>query len=112
MAVSQGQIAYVLEQLERLGSVAAKKMFGGAGLYFEGLFFGLIDSGDQFYLKVDDTNRADFEMAGSTPFMPPGMRPMSKGMPYMTVPEDVLEDPDELAVWVRKSVAVAARSRR
>jgi len=40
------------------------------------------------------------------------MRPMSKGMPYMTVPEDVLEDPDELAVWVRKSVAVAARSRR
>ncbi len=111
MAVTQGYIEYVLEQLERLGTVTAKKMFGGAGLYFQGLFFGLIDSGDRFYLKVDDTNRADFETRGSEPFNPPSSRPMGKGMPYMTVPEDVLEDPDELAVWARKSVTVAAKKK-
>lgn len=112
MAVSAGYIAYVLEQLERLGPVSARKMFGGAGLYCDGLFFGLIDSGDRFYLKVDDSNRQDYEARGSVPFAPPTPRPMTKAMPYMTVPEDVLEDPDELAVWARKSVAVAAKGKR
>jgi len=87
-------------------------MFGGAGLYSEGLFFGLIDSDDRFYPKVDDSNRADFEARGSTPFASPTPRPMSKAMPYMTVPEDVLEDPDELAIWARKAIAVAARAKR
>lgn len=112
MAVTQGYIDYVVEQLEPLGTVTPKKMFGGAGLYFQGMFFGLIDSSDRFYLKVDDSNRSDFEARGSEPFRPPSTRPMSKGMPYMTVPEDVLEDPDDLAVWARKSVAVAAKGKR
>ena len=112
MAVSAGYIAYVLEQLERLGHVSARKMFGGAGVYCDGLFFALITSDDRFYLKEDDTNRADFEARGSEVFNPPSSRPMSKGMPYMTVPEDVLEDPDELSIWARKSVAIAARAKR
>jgi DNA transformation protein len=108
VAVSKSQINYVIGQLERLGPVTFKKMFGGAGLYADGHFFGLITSQDEFYLKVDDANRADFEARGSTYFNPYGV-PDRKPMPYMTVPEDVVEDPDELAAWARKSVAAAAR---
>lgn len=112
MAASAGTIAFVLEQLERAGPVTAKKMFGGAGLYCEGLFFGLIDSDDRFHLKVDDSNRADYQARGMKAFAPPSPRPMSKAMPYMTVPDDVLEDPEELAVWAKKAMAVAAKGRR
>lgn len=111
MAVSKGQIDYVRAQLERLGPVTIKKMFGGAGVYADGLFFGLIDSNDVFYLKVDDTNRADYEARGSTLFNPHMKSGRSMTMPYMTVPEDVLEDPEELAQWARKSVAVAAKGK-
>jgi DNA transformation protein len=111
VGVSKSQIEYVIGQLEKLGPVTAKKMFGGAGLYADGVIFGLIDSQDVFYLKANDSNRADYEERGQTPFNPYGDdRPAV--MPYMTVPEDVLEDPDELAAWARKSVSISAKAKR
>jgi DNA transformation protein len=109
VAVSKAYRDYVLEQLERTGPVTFKSMFGGAGLYADGLFFGLISSQDVFYLKVDDASRPDYQERGGQPFAPFGEKAM---MNYFTVPEDVLEDPDELAVWARKSIAVAARTRK
>jgi DNA transformation protein len=107
MAVSKAYRDYVLEQLERTGPVTFKSMFGGAGLYADGLFFGLISGQEVFYLKVDDTTRPDYQDRDSQPFAPFGEKAM---MNYFTVPEDVLEDPDELAVWARKAIAVAART--
>ena len=65
---------------------------------------------DVVYFKVDDTTRRDFEAAGSHPFRPfEGASEMSG---YWSVPADVLEDTDGLAVWVGKSVAVASRAKR
>jgi DNA transformation protein and related proteins len=55
MSVSNDFVEYVIEQLRLLGRVAARRMFGGVGLYVEGLFFGLIDD-DTLFLKVDDSN--------------------------------------------------------
>lgn len=109
MAASSGYVAYVLEQLEALGPVSAKPMFGGRGLYFEGLFFGLISSQDELYFKIDDANRGMFEERGCAVFQP---MPGKGSMNYMTVPEDVLEDPRELADWARSSVAAAGRKAR
>ena len=108
MAVSAGYKEYVLEQLERLGPVTAKRMFGGLGLYCDGLFFGLVDD-DVLYLKVDDQNRTRFEERGCTAFMP---MPGKASMNYFTVPEDVIEDPAELAEWARGSLAAAGRKGR
>jgi TfoX/Sxy family transcriptional regulator of competence genes len=61
----------VLEQLQGAGPVTAKKMFGGVGLYIDMVFFGLI-ADDVLYLKVDDSNRADYEAEGMKPFKPFG----------------------------------------
>jgi len=63
MAVSVGYRAFVMEQLEHAAPVAHRRMFGGVGLYSEGLFFGLM-ADDTLYFKVDDGNREDFEEAG------------------------------------------------
>jgi DNA transformation protein len=108
MAVSKGYRDYIIEQLHGLGPVTVRRMFGALGLYADGLFFGLIDD-DQLYLKVDETNRGRFEDRGSKAFAP---MPGKASMNYFAVPEDVLEDPSDLAEWARLSVAVAARKKR
>ena len=69
LRASSGFRSFVLDQLEPLGSIVAKAMFGGVGLYCGGVFFGLI-ARDVLYLKVDATNRGDYERAGSQPFRP------------------------------------------
>jgi DNA transformation protein len=81
-------------------------MFGGVGLYADGLFFGLLDD-DTLYLKVDDTNRNDYVSRGCAPFRPLKNDPDAYSMSYFQVPEDVLEDSDALRPWARKSIAVA-----
>ena len=64
MSVSPSYKAFVLEQLSAAGAVTARTMFGGVGLYCQGLFFALIDD-DTLYLKVDDASIPDFEREGS-----------------------------------------------
>src|SRR5688572_6857293 len=106
LAVSDGFRAFVLDQLEELGDVMPRSMFGGVGLYRNGVFFGIL-AGDVFYLKADDETRAEFEAAGSQPFNPyPGR---AGTMQYFSVPIAVLENPPELAAWSRKALGAAMR---
>ncbi len=106
MTVSDGFIDFVLDQMEGLGAVSHRRMFGGVGLYFEDLFFGLI-ADDVVYLKVDESTRARYEAAGTKPFRPYGEG--SYSMSYYEVPASVLEDRDKLKAWAMQAVAVAAR---
>jgi DNA transformation protein and related proteins len=107
MAVSNDYLDYVTEQLSEFGAITIRKMFGGAGLYFDDFIFGLITGSDMFYLKVDGTNKADYESKGMTAF---GATEKSKGMPYYEVPVEVLEDRTELAIWAMKAFEVAVKS--
>src|SRR5688572_2808270 len=108
MPVGAAFLQYVLEQLERAGKVTSRRMFGGVGLYGDGVFFGLIDD-DTLYFKVDDTTRADYEARGGKAFRPYKDRP-EVSMTYYTVPADILDDAEELVAWARRSIAVAASS--
>lgn len=83
-------------------------MFGGVGIYSADMFFAVIDD-DWLYLKVDDTNRADFEGRGLKPFQPFGEG--GEVMQYYQVAEDLLEDLDQFRVWVDKAIAVARAKR-
>ena len=108
MTVSSDFLAYVLDQLAGLGGVSSRRMFGGAGLYCDEFFFGLI-SEDTLYLRVDDSNRGDFSSRGAAPFRPYADRP-ELSMSYFEAPADVLEDAHQLATWARRSVEVAQRA--
>jgi DNA transformation protein len=99
--------AFVLGQLEALGDVTPRSMFGGVGLYCRGLFFGII-ARDVLYLKVDDLTRGEYELAGTGPFKPYPKR--SGTMQYYAVPLDVLESPLDLVAWARKAVGAASRA--
>jgi DNA transformation protein and related proteins len=108
MSVSPGFQTFVLDQLRRVvPSVRSRRMFGAAGLYGNDLFFAVIDD-DILYLKVDDATRGDFEARGM-----PAFRPSEEmtSMNYFQLPEEVLEDADELRRWVERSLEVARRAK-
>jgi DNA transformation protein and related proteins len=104
LKVSSAFRTFVLDQLEELGDVTPKPMFGGVGLYHRGVFFGIL-ARDTLFLKVDAANRTDYERAGMRPFKPYPDR--SGTMRYYAVPVEVLESAPELAAWARKAVAAA-----
>ncbi|MBI5431317.1 MAG: TfoX/Sxy family DNA transformation protein [Planctomycetes bacterium] len=95
---------HVLDRLGRVAPVVAKRMFGGFGLYVDGVFCALIADG-RLYFKVDDSNRADFERAGMEPFQP--FPDQATTMGYYEVPERVLADDARLKPWVEKALGVA-----
>lgn len=95
----------MLEQLAPLGQVASRRMFGGVGIYANGLFFALIDD-DVLYLKGDESLKPEFEAAGSQAFAPFGD---DKPMSYWSAPAEALDDQDILLDWSRKALAVAGR---
>ena len=108
MAVTDSFVTLVLEQLDPLGPIVSKRMFGGVGLYAGDLFFALI-AGDVLYLKADESTRDAREKAGARPFQPFPDRPKGKGrMQYYSVPAAILEDAEALLAWAKAAVAIAA----
>ncbi|MFH1722000.1 MAG: TfoX/Sxy family protein, partial [Candidatus Altiarchaeota archaeon] len=67
---------------------------------------------DVFYLKVNDTNRVDYESEGMGPFKPFESKKRDRTMPYYEVPADVLESPPELEDWARKAYSVAVSTKK
>ena len=104
MRVSDGFRSYALDQLSSVQALRARPMFGGFGLYAGDAFFGIL-AADVLYMKVDDSNRADYVKAKAPAFKPFVDRPMS--MSYFAVPVSVLEESQTLAVWAARSIAVA-----
>jgi len=101
---------YIMEALAPVGGVTARAMFGGFGLYKGGVMFGLIAM-DELYFKVNDSNQADYAARKSKPFVYEG-KTKAITISYWRVPEDVLEDAEELKLWVKKAYDVALKSRK
>ncbi len=105
---------FISELFSPFGPVAVKRMFGGAGIWSEGLMFGLVFDG-AIFLKVDETSIPDFEREGSKPFV--YTRAKSKGrvgrasLSYWRLPERLYDDPEELAVWAGRALAIAQRKK-
>ena len=104
-------VSYVVESLQPLGPVGARRMFGGHGIFLDGVMFALIAS-DQLYLKVDDGNRAAFEEAGLEPFTytSKGRHPVV--MSYREAPGEGFDDPEVLCAWARDALAAARRAHK
>jgi DNA transformation protein len=109
LRVTEGFRAFVLEQLRDAGEITPRAMFGGVGLYCNGIFFGII-AGDVLYLKVDDETRAGYESCGMSPFRPYPNRPAT--MQYYEVPLAIVESALDLTVWAKDAVKAAERASR
>lgn len=98
---------YLIDVLTPWGRVSARKMFGGFGLYRDGLMFAIIID-DMPYFKVDDINRPDYEAAGSEPFSyeAKGKRVT---LSYWQVSAEALDVEATLREWAEKAYDVAVR---
>ena len=101
--------ALCIELLSPLGPVRARAMFGGQGLYIDGLFAALI-AGGELYLKVDDETQARFEAAGCTPFTFEMKNGQKTSMRYYRPPEEALESPPLMQPWARLAFEAALRA--
>ena len=110
MAGNGEYVSHVLDLLQDFGAVTAKPMFGGWGIYRDGIIFAIVVRGT-LYFKADDTNRPRFIEKGLDCFTY-----MRKGktcsMSYYLAPDEVLEDSDELCDWAREAYAAALRARK
>ncbi|MEN9624034.1 MAG: hypothetical protein RJB17_829 [Pseudomonadota bacterium] len=100
-------IPFVQELLEGWGTVSARRMFGGHGLYHEGLMFAIVMN-QQLFLKADAQNRPEFEALGLAPFTYP-MKGKEIALSYWSAPDAVFDDPTEAVRWARSALDAAAR---
>ncbi|MGE3962431.1 MAG: TfoX/Sxy family protein [Dehalococcoidia bacterium] len=98
----------IVARLAPFADVSARFMFGGWGLYAEGVMFGLVDEG-AVYLRIDDLNRPAFEAAGQQQWTY-DMKGKVSPMPYFSLPPDAYDDPDALRTWFDSARAAAARN--
>lgn len=102
---------FVHELFAWLGPVTIRRMFGGAGVFQEGVMFALLAE-DQIFLKADAALRADLMAEGAAPFLwtrPSDGRVTDLG--YVGLPSAALDDPDEACQWGRRALAVAHAAR-
>jgi DNA transformation protein len=96
------------------GPVTVRRMFGGAGIYREGLMFALVFDG-AIFLKVDDASIPDFEREGSRPFVYTRAKSPGKigraSLSYWRPPERLYDDPEDLARWAERALAIAQRKK-
>ena len=109
MSVSKEYIDFIVDQLSPVGRITVKRMFGGAGIYSDALFFAIIEN-DTLRFKVDDTNRADFEALGIEAFKP--YKDKEHTMQYYEVPIEVLEDKQALGELAFKALTVARAAKK
>jgi DNA transformation protein and related proteins len=102
---------HLYDRLAPLGGVAFRKMFGGLGIFKDGLMFALV-ADDTLYMKVDETTQDVYAAEGSGPFVYAGMRGKATLMPYWRIPERLLEEPEEFAEWAQAAFTVAFRTRK
>ena len=91
--------------------VTVRRMFSGAGIYAEGLIFAIVVD-DVIYLKVDDTNQADFEREKLPPFRYRRSGGQRAAMSYRRMPDRLYDDPDQLAQWAARAYAAASRKKK
>ena len=109
MAVSTAFMDHARDLFAPFGEIRVKKMFGGAGLYCDGLFFAIMDD-EAIYLKVDEETRRAFEQAGLSPFAFEMKDGSTATMSYYNAPEDIFDDEDELKRWTTLALDAASRA--
>ena len=101
-------VDHVRDLLRALGPVAPRRMFGGWGLYLDGVIFALIE-GDRLYLKTDRETAARFAAIGAEPFTYEA-KGRTISLSYREAPDTSLEDPDDLLPWAHLGLEAARRA--
>jgi len=107
-------IEFIRDLFAQFRPITVRRMFSGAGLYCDGVMFGLVVRGT-IYLKADATSSADFVREGSGRFTytrgKAAGRAGEQALSYWRLPDRLYDDPDELAAWAERALAIAQRQK-
>ena len=97
-----------MADLRGLGDISSRPLFGGYGIYWKDVIFGILFRG-RLYLKVDEESKGDYLARGMGPFRPNERQTLKS---YYEVPPDVLADPEALLSWAREAIRAGQVSQR
>lgn len=106
--------AFVEEIMDRLGQTSeatARKMFGGFGIFHDGLMFALI-ADNELYLKTDKQTVHFFEQRDCPAFSYSKADGKVYQMSYYRAPESFFEDPEQTLLWTKRAQDAALRAPR
>lgn len=109
MANTADFIAHVLELMRPDGRASARAMFGGHGLYLDGLIVGIVVA-DVLYLKTDDETRPMYARRSLEPFCYTTREGKAHAMSYHRAPDEAIEGRDAMHAWLRPALGAALRS--
>jgi len=101
--------AYCAELLAPLGPVRVKRMFGGHGIYADGLFVAIV-VGETLYLKADAQSLPAFEAAGCAPFTYTAQG-RKVALQYRAAPPEAMDSPALMRPWAQLAMEAALRAR-
>lgn len=102
-------VDYLKEVFEQFGHIHARKMFGGYGIYHDGVMFGLV-ADDTLYLKADEKTAEYFKSRGLSQFEYDKGGKIVK-MSYYLAPEEILDNPEDAALWAKRAFETAFRAK-
>lgn len=103
-------VANLNEVFVLLGPIEAKRMFGGYGIYHDGLMFALVVD-DVLYLKADEKSASCFVKLG-LPRFEYEKNGTKMSMSYYSAPEDVFDDPEQAKAWADRAYDAALRANK
>ncbi len=91
------------------GPIRLRRFFGGEGIYAGDIMIGMVFNADTIYFKTDSDTRKAFDAEGGKPFT------FQKGgetvvTTWLSLPDRLYDEPDELAQWARAALQVALAS--
>ena len=101
---------YLRELFEQFGPIESRPMFGGHGIYYQGIMFGLVMD-EVLYLKADAVLAPQFEALGLQPFQyQKGERLVN--LSFYQAPDEIFDDPEEARTWATRAYEAALRTSR
>jgi len=103
-------VEFLNEAFREFGTISHRRMFGGYGIYHDGVMIGLV-ADDSLYLKVDPKTEHYFVERDCERFSYPKGEKLVQ-MSYYLAPEEVFDDPSEMCVWAERAYEAALRSKK
>jgi DNA transformation protein len=100
---------FLIDLFADFGPVTIRRMFSGFGISADGTNFALALRGG-LYLRADEQTIPRFEAEGSKPFQYQTRAKTVTVNSYWQLPERLYDDPEDLTVWARASLAAAQRA--
>ena len=96
----------IKSQLDFLGSIKSKNMFGTSAFSKEGIFFASIEK-KKLYFKVDENTVQDFEKYGM-----PSLNKHRKSLDYYQVPDEIITNQKLFQDWATKALKSAINKKK